>query len=223
MGTPGYKISLKAPGTPTASTGNYFNLVAGTTKTYQIASTAKRVLARNVSPSAFKESTGGTTIGGSDIASVDYLFGKVTFSSTHTTQIVGTVTHLPLSVVAGANSMTLNCSRELLDDTDFSSTGFRSRAIGIADVSLSISRYDTLDQEWAHRLLSTSVLSTALSTGANELVVEIRPESTGKYAVGFFRLENENLSGDVSGLEGSELSLQLDGDSRADFKWSDQQ
>jgi len=221
LSLPAYRVTLKAPGTPTASTAN---ACAATTvnNQYQINSTAKRIWARNVAPTNLLDSN-SSAISSTDLTDVDYLFGKVTFASSHGSTVYVDVTHLPLSAVAGAQSLTLSGTRDLLDDTDFTSTGFRSRTPGLMDISLTISRWDALDQEWAKRLLSSEVNSTSLSTGSNELVVEIRPESTGKYAVGYFRLETEALSGDVGGLEQSDLTLQLDDEPGvAAFKWSDQ-
>jgi len=42
---------------------------------------------------------------------------------------------------------------------------------------------------------------------------------TSDVARGFFIAESDAMSGDVSALEASELSFQLDGNSAADFGW----
>mgnify|MGYP006428996583 CR=1 FL=1 len=214
MSVPGYRINLKRSGSPTATTGESFS--ADGTNRYQIDATGKRVWDRFTTPT-FKDS-GGTTISSTEVKSVDYLFGRVTFKSTQGTGLTGDVTYLPMSDIGGANSFTLNQTADLLDDTDFSSTGFRSRKVGLHDISMSVSRY--------------TPSSTALDfwknyigrAGSTEIVVEIQTETTGPFARGFFVLSQDSRSGDVGSLESEDIELSLEAPVGADappFGWSD--
>lgn len=213
MSTPGYRVSLKRTGSPTATTGETFNATTVANE-YQIDTASKEILDRSVTPSGFKTSTGGS-ISSTELSDVNYLFGKLTFNTSHSSAITADVTHLPSQTIAGANSFTLNHVGDVLDDTDFDSTGYRSRTLGLRDVNLSVTRWDSLEMKYFNELVKSSE--------SNEVVVEIDPdsESTGPIARGFFKVESENRSGDVGSLEQAELSFQVDGDDKAAYRWSD--
>lgn len=213
MGTPAYKVKLRASGTPTASTGNTFSPTSVTNQ-YQIGSTTRRVWDRKVTPSNLKDAN-SSAISSTDISSVDYLFGKITFNTTHGATVTADLTYLPMSstAVAGANSFTLTQSAELLDDTDFSTTGFRSRVLGLRDTTLSISSWTPLNFYFWDAFVET--------TGSTVIVVEIQTESTGPIGRGFFKLSQDSYSGDIAGLEQEDIELSVDASSKASFAWSD--
>lgn len=218
MGVAGYRASVKVTGTPTPSTANGMNLEstgAGGTQVYAIGSTTRDIWDRTVLPAFFAN---GSSVPSSEITSINYLFGKVTFNSTQAAPVTVDVTYLPRSDIAGAHNYTLNQVAEMLDDTDYSSTGFHSRFPGLEDVNFSVSRWDTNDLEYVHRLMGGSSLAQV----GVPVVVQVNPGGSSLYARGYFVVESENRSGDVGGLEGADVSIQLDGSPEAAFRWNDQ-
>ena|SRR3990167_2445317 len=196
MGDAAYNTKVKISGVSTAMTSQAMTLVSG--NTYQINSTARRVWNPD---GTFAFTDLGSTIAASNISSIDYLFGKVTFATGKTTVALASGTYLPVANVLGAQSYTLNLGRALLDDTDFTSTGWISRIPGLLDASVSITRWDDLDTDFIDML----------EDPASVIVVDITPGGESLIARGFFRLESDNLSGDVAALQSNELSFALDG------------
>ena len=99
-----------------------------------------------------------------------------------------------------ANSASLNLTSDLLDDTDFTTTGFRSRVVGLRDWNVSMTvRWDSANQPikdirdaWLKR---QKVSIRYLVDGTN-----------GWQGDGF--VESFSLSGDVGGLEQVDVSIQ---------------
>lgn len=217
MSVPGYRVNLKRSGSPTATTGESLSPDGSIVNNrYQIDATSKRVWDRFTQPTFFT-STGGT-ISSTEVDDVNYLFGKVTFKSSQGSNPTADVTYFPMSDIGGANSFTLTQTSDLLDDTDFTSTGFRSRKVGLHDISMSISR-------WVPSSTSLDFWKNFIgTTGSTEIVVEIQTESTGPFARGFFVLSDDSRSGDVGSLETEDIELSLEapvGTKGIPFGWSD--
>jgi hypothetical protein len=177
-------------------TSQAMTLVSG--NTYQINSTARRVFDPDGS---FAFTDVGSTIAASNISSIDYLFGKVTFASPKTTVVLASGNYLPVADIIGAHSYTLNLNRAVLEDTDFTSTGWVARgSVGLLDAKVSLSRWEDLDVDYFD----------TINDGVN-VVLDIASGGESLLARGFFKLESDNLSGDVTALEASELSFVLDG------------
>lgn len=197
MGKASYNTKVKISGVSTAMTSQAMTLVSG--NTYQINSTARRVWDPDGS---FAFTDLGSTIAASNVSSIDYLFGKVTFATSKTTVVLASGDYLPVADIIGAHSYTLNLNRAVLDDTDFTSTGWVARgSVGLLDAKVSLSRWEDLDVDYFD----------TINDGVN-VVLDIAPGGESLLARGFFKLESDNLSGDVTALEASELSFVLDGD-----------
>lgn len=221
MALAGYLTKVRISGTPTVSTGSSLSTAGGTSTApvWSIDSTVREIFDRSQAPAFF---AGGSTISSTAIRDINYLFGKVTFNST---TVIGNgvatidVTYMPMTSVAGANSYSLTQTQDVLDDTDFTSTGFRSKHMGLADVNLTISRWDTNDIEFMHRLLGSSTGSTLTS---KPLVAEVNPGGSTFTARGWFILGSESRGGDVASLEASDLTMEIDGNPASAFRWHDQ-
>jgi len=157
---------------------------------------------------AFSFKHGSTAIPSSQVNNVDYLFGKVTFSVPKGSSAIVKASgkFLPTTAVAGAHGYNINISSELLDDTDFLSTGYRSRTSGLKDVNVTVNRWDSASTEFFN----------LINTGGSA-VVEIVPSGSSIAARGFFIVESENRSGDVASLEAADITLQLDESTAAAF------
>jgi hypothetical protein len=139
-----------------------------------------------------------------DIASVNYLFGAVTLTSSFTGGAnykgppKASGKYIPLSVVGGAHSYKLNQSATLLDVTDYTSTGYVMRQAALRDVDLSVSRFDTLDLTFYNSLKNDT-----------KVLVDVRPGGTGNAARGWFYASARNQSGDVNSVEAADLDLKI--------------
>jgi predicted secreted protein len=98
-----------------------------------------------------------------------------------------------------ANNATLTLNADVLDDTDMTSTGFRSRIIGLRDWSISIpSWYD--DTNTALTTLRSAWLART------KLDVQYLANGTSGFQGTCF-VESFSLSGDVGSLEQADVSL----------------
>jgi len=210
MAQAAYLTTVQKSGTTTAMTSEAMATATTVSGTYQITNSAKRVWERTAS---FTIRIAGSTVGVPADTSVtwDYLFGKVTFTTTQAGARTITGSYLPMTDVAGANSYTLSASRELVDDTDFSSTGWRSKAVALKDVSLTMSRWAGVDTAFFD-----------LINGATPVMCEVKPGSGTLAARGWFLVSGDVRSGDVATLETAELTFDLDQSTAASFGWDNQ-
>lgn len=101
-----------------------------------------------------------------------------------------------------ANSASLALTSDLLDDTDFTTTGFRSRVLGIRDWNV------TMTVLWDS---GSTVINEIRSAwlGGTKLDMKYLPSSgAGWKGAGY--VETMSLSGDIGGLETMDVTLQPD-------------
>ena len=99
-----------------------------------------------------------------------------------------------------ANTATMTFGAELLDDTDFTSTGFRSRIRGLKDYSF------TLTALWDATDAALPIIRSALF---NDTTLDIRYLPDGaKGFQGQVKVSDMSHSGDVGGLETVDITLQ---------------
>ncbi len=228
MAVAGFKTLMKRVGLATAFTDELMNANSTVNNRYKINDGTKDVFDRTAVVT-FKSSAAGTTISSTDILDVNFLFGRVTFKTTHGTLVAGTGTFLPVQNIAGAHSYTLTQANGLLDDTDFGSTGNRTRTPGLQDITLSISRWDTLSTAPNAQYFDDHILNTTGSQGTTRAMIELIPGgTTSKTARGWFIVESHSRSGGVADLESGDVELSLDADNpvragdKINFGWSDQ-
>jgi hypothetical protein len=213
-GFAGYKAVVKKSGTTTAFTDEAMTLVSG--KTYKITNTAKNVWDRSVTPT-FED--GGGAISSSNVESVDYLFGRVTFISAFTPSGSVTVTgsYLPLTQVAKTNQYTLTMTAAPVETSTFdvvqANGGYRTFQYGLKTVTLALKG-----------VYASSSAFAALLAARSEAVVEICPDGSSKsVARGWFKPMANNQMGDVGELEEEELNFNLSVPDQSDvavpFKW----
>jgi hypothetical protein len=129
----GYSGVMKIVGATTAFAGEACTLVSG--KTYQITNAAHRVIDPTV---AVVVQDNGVTVVTANIASIDYLFGKVTFASTYT--VVGAITFLSgswlaLLSIAESTSFKLSFKNKLIPKTSWDSAGVKQYLKGIKELT----------------------------------------------------------------------------------------
>jgi hypothetical protein len=208
-GFAGYLATIMKQGTPTAMTDEAMSVVTG--KTYQVTTAGKRMFDRNAALT-FKHDS-GTTIAASDIESVNYLFGRVTFVSgfTPTGSVTVTGNYLPLAAVGCANEFTLNQTANANDvtcmDTAQANNGHRIYEYGLKTVSLDL----------------TGIYKTAngfldLLKSRAELIIEVNPDGNDKaVARGYFKPSTTGQSGDVGDVEEETITFNLSVPEEADM------
>jgi hypothetical protein len=187
MATAGYSAKLYRSGTSTSMTAEATTLVTG--KTYRITNAAKRMLDPAV---AVVVDDGGSPVSASDILSIDYLHGLVTFDPSYT--VSGAITfdanYLPLSQIADVYNASFSTSVMMLDDTVYEDTTV-SRKAGLKDLSGSFSAYDE----------AATAISSLMAAGT---VLYLTWMQTGSATADHLRarvlLESEDASVAVDGL-----------------------
>lgn len=201
MALQGYKTTVKIGGSPTNLTSAAMTSYSTSPRTYQVTNSAQRIFS-STAALTFKSSS--YTLVGSDIASVNYLFGAVTLTTTFTgganykgiPKVSGK--YIPTSLVAGGHSYKLNQTATLVDVTDYSSSGWTMRQASLRDVDLTVDRFDSLELTYFN-----------LVNSGGSCLIEIRPGGAGNVARGWFLVDHENRSGDVNQVEMSEEGFKI--------------
>lgn len=202
-GVSGYIATLKKQGTPTTMTGETTTLVSG--KTYQITSAAKRVLDYATAITVSDAATDKT----SEVESIDYLSGTVTFKSTYTPTGPITITgkYTPLVAIAKGKSFSLTQNAAEIDTTDYETAagngGWRTFKPGLRTAGLEVGGiYDV-----------TNGAKDAL-VAKLPFIIEISPDNTAGTADetvfrGFYKYINTAQAGDVGALETETINFGL--------------
>lgn len=198
-GYPGYKTRILKMGTPTAFTTLPATLVSG--KTYRLNDAAKRIWDRTATFVVYDNAVDHTA----DVASIDYLFGKVTFNAGYT--VTGAVTidgeYFPTANLGSVTSFTLTQSADAIDTTTLpdanTNGGYKTHIPGLRTVTLDLPMVFNETDDWATKL-----------TDRDEVIIEISPDGNGlSMARGFFRLISQGQSGNVGALEEETLKFAL--------------
>lgn len=214
-GFAGYSVGLNISGTSTAMTDEATTQV-GSSQTYAITDVTKNMWDRSV---ALVVEDNASVVAASNIESIDYLFGRVTFVSGYT--VTGAITvsgnYLPHALVAGSRSFTLTQTSSPIDETTIpdaqANDGHRIFDYGLKTVSLDISGVYAASNGFRQALIDRG-----------EFIVEINPDGSDLAAArGFFRYVNQGQSGDVGALEEETITLSLsvpdDDQIPAPFAW----
>lgn len=201
-GFAGYVVLMKKSGTSTAMTDEATTQV-GATKTYIVTATTKQVLDPAV---AIVVEDNAVAVAASNIESINYLTGEVTFVSSYTPTGPVTITgnYLPMTEIAGTRDFTLGMTTSPIDDTDIptarANDGFRTfDPGGLKTVSLDIGGV----------YKGTNAFAAALRA-RDPIFVEINPDGQGRsVARGMFKYTSQSQSGDVGALEEESVTLRL--------------
>jgi len=197
-GTAGYAASIKKSGTSTGFTTEAMSNTTG--NIWQIDDADKEVFNRGTLPT-FYDNAVEIVVG--DITSIDYLYGRVTFTGVKTGPITVTGDYMPMSEIAGAKDGTLNRTSAIHDNTDTSNAGSHTKKYGLQDASVSLGRWDDLTHAF-----------TAILEARTPVVIEIAPSSAKSYR-GWFVAESSGQNLDLNSLIDESVAFQLDGDNEA--------
>ena len=190
-GFAGYLADIKKSGTATVADGEDMTLVSG--KTYSIDDTAKEVWDRSDTVVVYDAAVDKTA----EIASINYLFGQITFKSTYT--VTGDVTcdisYFTPVAIGGGNSYTLGMTAAVKDTSDFVTTqangGYRTFLPGLRTVTLEVGG-----------IFNATEAAMADLAARNELMIEVDAAGDGSsIARGFFKIMGTGQSGAVGAVE----------------------
>lgn len=194
MGQAAYLASVKGSGVSTAFTNNSLRRVAGSVATYALPAVGNRVFNHNVEPVV----KANNIVQPSDSYDVNYLMGTVTFKSSQGVKIItATGEYIPLVTIAGCHEYSIELSSDILDNTDLSTTGYRSKQTSLEDISVTLSRYYDLSQKFKDALKDRTNILIEIKPGGSEVIR------------GWFVVESANNSGDVGSLETEALTFKL--------------
>lgn len=194
-GTAAYGASVKKSGTSTSFTDEAMSNTAG--NTWQIDDGDKQVWDRDTVP-AFEDNA--VAIDSADISSIDYLYGRVTFTGVKTGPITVSGDYMPMAEVAGAKEVSLTRTSAIYTDTDTGNAGYHTKIAGLHDVAVTLSRWDDVTHAF-----------TDIVNARTPVVIEIAPTSSKSYR-GWFVAESSGQSLDLNSLIEESISFQLDGD-----------
>ena len=144
-------------------------------------------------------------IAASNIQSIDYNTGTVTFIAAYTpvTPITMTYSYIPMTLAAKAKNVKLNLTQTVIDITSYdiaqTNSGFRSFVPGLRSVSLEISN-----------IFAASNAYETLLQGRSYVMIDIDLNGD-TYTVfrGFFKLAKRMQSGNQGEVEAETVSAQL--------------
>lgn len=204
-GIAGYVVKVMSGGTPVSTTSEATTLVSG--KTYQVTDVAKR----NISyAGAVVVNDDGSPVATSDILSIDYLQGMVTFVASYTPAAAITLDYdyVPTAVIGKARSYQLTQQQAEIDNTDYATAlandGWRTHEGGLKTVNIEIGNIWNAANDFVDILANRA-----------QVFIEVSPNNTlagGTSEIaykGFFKYQTQGQSGNVGALEEESLTLNL--------------
>lgn len=172
MAYPSYNLSVRMFGSPTNFTGEAMTAITGTND-YRITDGSKATWRTSLVEPAFFDN--GVPIPTNQISNIDYLFGKVLFTSNKAGPITVDGQYTPMLVIGEAHEFSLTMKRNLYDDTAFLDTAFH-RIYGLFDIEGNISMYGDLSED-IDPTTGTRIIQDVLLNGTT-VVVSIRITSS---------------------------------------------
>lgn len=166
MAVAAFTCVLRLSGTSTSMTTEATTLVSGTT--YQVTDSTKRALDPATAVTVYDN---GTPVAAGSVT-VDFLFGKVTLTAPPSGAVTVSGNYLPLWAFAEVRAFELNMTGAMLDTTVMdSTTTVRTRVLGLADASGTISGLDTLQTDIDTG--GTTLKPDTVFTGGTPILLEI--------------------------------------------------
>ncbi len=192
-GVAAHACGLQIGGTSTAVTGEAAS--GSGAGPWQITDATRRALDPAVVPVWYDN---GVAISSGDIASVDYLFGKVTFTGSKTGPITADLSYIPLLTVARGKGFEINFETDMLDTTCFEDGADRTFTPGLKQLSVSIDTFDPLNTDMDPGGDTTSWAS--LFSGQTRCFLEVNPGAATQKLRAWGYVQSLGTSGEVDGL-----------------------
>jgi hypothetical protein len=213
MGKPAYKALIKSTSSEPVSDPLELFVGIGTIEVgletyhgYRVSNPLKRIISSNHTFELYDDLI---ALEPSQIFKIDYLSGTVYLTQAIGEVLNGNFSYFTSSEIVGANSYSLEIGGDVLDDTNFKDArengGFRTRTLGLTDVTFSIDRYSDHGQVFSY-----------CKRNRERVLVEVTPggedcgPNGGTYR-GWFVVESDGHSGDIGDLESESITFNLDG------------
>lgn len=203
MAVAGHLCALYETGTSTSMTAEATTNVSG--KIYRITDRSKRLIDPG---NAVTVLDNASPVAASNIESIDYLFGKVTFDSGYSVTGPVTITgnYMPLVEIATVKSFTFSASTGLLDITVMNQTANnRVYLASLFDCQASITLLDDATPELEAELQAGSAFYFVIGTGGDPADADIDDHIRARVKV-----SDAEQSGEVDGLVEGQINLMLD-------------
>lgn len=201
-GFAGYLVDIKEVGSASTFTGEACSLVSG--KTFEIDDITKNIFDRSATFVVYDNAVDQT----SEVESINYLTGEVTFVSTYsvTTPVTMDGSSFAVASLAKYRSFSMTQSAEAVDTTDIpaaqAASGIMTFQSGLKTVSIDVSGVYAAANGYRADLIAR-----------NEVILEINPDgngfANGSLARGFFKVINRGQSGNVGDLEEETVTFSL--------------
>jgi hypothetical protein len=205
----GYSTTIEINGASTAFTGEAFT--GSGAGPWTITTESKSVWNPATTPTFYDNAV---AISSGDISSIDYLFGKVTFTGSKTGPITADGAYYPRTAVSECKAFEVEITRDPLDVTVFHATQkHRERILGLLDLRGMLSTFDPMVAD----LLSGpgSVTWQDILTGSTSKVISIYVGQT-RYWRFWAKTKNLKISGERDGLVEGSVEFELDAHEAAD-------
>ncbi len=205
----GFSATIQITGASTSAATQGLSLVSG--KTYRMTDSAYEVL--DPDTALVIDDAGrpvSTTVDASEIESINYLHGEVTFDSGYSPGgaiTIGSGNYLPLTTISTAKSGSFTVRQDALDSSALDGSAImRARTIGLIDAEGTMS---LLDPDLGTTVGGGDTLMDLLIEDATKtFVVEYNPGS-GDVFRAFARVSGLDMSTSVEDLDMSTLNWQL--------------
>jgi len=207
MATPGYLAQIQVSGAALATVNEAFTMLSGNI-TYQVTNAAKRIIDWNSTLTVQISTDGGASYVTVTNYSVDYLFGRLTFTVANPVGalIRASYNYLPLFGFAEGRDVSFDVAAAELDTTVFGDTSTH-RINGLFDVSGSITGFNLLNVEIDAPATAEKTLAELLND-RDFVVLTYKPDSGGSFEMrAVVMFSNESLSQAVDGLVESTVTF----------------
>jgi hypothetical protein len=207
MSVPGFRADIRVTGAALATVNEAFTMLTGNIS-YQVTNAAKRIIDWTTPLTVQRSLDAGVTWTTVTNYSVDYLFGRLTFTVANPvgTLVRATYNYRPLFQFAEGRDVSFDVISNELDATVFGDTNVR-RIYGLADLSGSISGFNLLQTPLDDPGTAEKTLAELLRD-REFLVLSYKPDSTGTFEMrAVIMLTSEALAQAVDGLAESTLSF----------------
>jgi hypothetical protein len=207
MATPGFKALIQITGGALATVNEAFTMLSGDIS-YQVTNAAKRVIDWNTALTVQRSLDGGASYTTVTNYSVDYLFGKITFTVANPvgTLVRASYNYLPLYTFAEGRDVSFDVSAAELDTTVFGDTDTH-RIHGLFDLSGSITSLTLLNVTLDAPGTSEKTLAELLND-RDFVVLTYKPDSAGTFEMrAVVMFSSQALSQAVDGLAESTISF----------------
>jgi len=184
--SPAYTTKIYSHGSRVVVTGEATTELTPTT--YQITDVARRL----IDPETV------VTVGGSVVTAVDYFEGIITLAADPGGAVTVDYAYLGVAAIGGSNAYSIELAGDILDDTDFQNAGYRTRTQGLLDVTVTIDRYDDLNNKFRMHKAAAERVYIEIQAGAGTLIFK-----------GWYVIETTAGAGDLGALETEALSFNL--------------